>query len=804
MKVTWNWLREFVDLDLSVAQLAERLTMAGLEVESIETTGGELAGVVCAELVRVHPHPQADRLSVCEIRPGGDTTVKVVCGATNLRAGDRVAYAAPGSSLPDGKAISTAEVRGVSSAGMLCSEAELGVGPDASGILILPNEAAIGERVAVVLGLEDTVLDVGITPNRGDCLSILGIAREIAALTGQRLRRLRLTVREADTPAANLITITIADPDLCSRYVGRILEDVKIAPSPLWMQSRLRAVGMRPLNNIVDVTNYVMLERGQPLHAFDYDRLPDKEITVRRAGGDQRFTTLDGQLRTLAPDDLLITSGNLPVAIAGIMGGADTEVTDGTRRVLLESAWFAPSAVRRTARRLGLRSEASYRFERTTDIDGVPLAADRAAALSVRLSGASVARDRVDTYPSAQSPAPISLRLRRVDELSGMTISRAEVTSRLKSLGLAVSPATGGSLTVVPPSYRSDLTREIDVIEEIVRLGGYENVPTTLPECGLAGSAVRPGDGRQRDLKRLLTALGLHEAVLLTFCSRRLNELFPGLQERARPVTIVNPITTDEPEMRLSVCPGLIRVVRDNLDQGAVDAALFCLGKVFWRDDNTSHDGDYKEGLRLGAALSRKVPTAGLGAATVSEFVDIKGIVEAVLDALGVPEPRWLPATDLVALHPGKTARIEMNGRSIGLVGSLHPSLEEEFGIEEPCWIFELDLDPLLEYCPRRVVYKDLPRFPMVVRDLAVVSEEGFASDQVIRFVKAWSGGKPLIEDVLLFDQYAGPPIPPGKKSLAYSISYRAQDRTLTDAEVNDVHARLIAAVRDALHLEPR
>jgi len=803
MKVTWNWLREFVDLELSVTQLADRLTMAGLEVESVEETGRDLAGVVCAELVRVHPHPQADRLSICEVRPDSDTTVTVVCGATNLRAGDRVAYAAPGSSLPDGRTITTTEVRGVASAGMLCSEAELGIGPDASGILILPSDAAIGERLAVVLGLADTVLEIAITPNRGDCLSILGLAREIAALTGQRLRRQRLAVRESDAPAAALIAIRIADPDLCNRYVGRVFTDVTIAPSPAWMQHRLRAVGMRPLNNVVDVTNYVMLERGQPLHAFDYDRLPSPEILVRRAGGDTRFTTLDGQERALSPDDLLITSANVPVAIAGVMGGADTEVTDRTRHVLLESAWFAPSSVRRTARRLGLRTEASYRFERTTDIDGVPLAADRAALLIARLGAATVTRGRVDAYPSAQPPAPISLRLKRVDELLGMTITRTEVTARLKSLGLSVSSATGGTLTVVPPSYRSDLTREIDLIEEVVRLGGYENVPATLPQCVLAASVEGPGVRAQRDLKRLLNALGLSEAVLLSFCSRRLNALFPGLEAHAPPVTILNPVTQEEPEMRLSLLPGLLHALHDNRGHGAADAALFCLGKVFW----SAHT--FKEGLRLAAAISRKIPTAGLGGSATAEFTDVKGLVEAVLveavtDVLAIPEPRWVPATDLTAFHPGKTAHLEIAGRSLGIVGCLHPAVEEELQITGPCWIFELDLERLLEYCPRRTIYKDLPRFPVVVRDLAVVSEASFASDQVIRFVKAWTGGQPLIEDVFLFDQYVGPPIPPGKKSLAYSICYRAPDRTLTDTEVNELHGRLIAAVRESLQVEPR
>jgi phenylalanyl-tRNA synthetase beta chain len=798
MRVTWKWLQEFVALEASVGEIAERLTMAGLEVEAIEETGRELAGIVCAEIVRVQPHPRADRLHVCDVRPGGDVTARVVCGATNMRPGDRVAYAPPGTTLPGGMRIARTEVRGVDSAGMLCSEAELGVGQGAAGVLILPSDAVIGAGVAAVLGIEDCVLDIAVTPNRGDCLSVLGVAREIAALTGQRLLRQRLTVRESTEAAADLIVIRIADPDLCGRYVGRVVSGIKIGASPLWMQGRLRAVGMRPVNNVVDITNYVMIERGQPLHAFDYNRLDAKEIVVRRAGKDASFTTLDGQVRALQPDDLLISTGVRPVAIAGVMGGADTEVTGATNRILLESAWFAPGAVRRTARRLGLQTEASYRFERTTDIDGVAWAADRAVALMAKMCGGSVARGRVDTYPSARQPAPIALRLKRVDELLGMPLARAEVTARLKALGLAVSPAIGGTLTVVPPASRSDLSREIDLIEEIVRLGGYENVPTTLPESILADSGDRRADRRQRGLKCLLVAQGLDEAVSLAFCSRRSNALFPGLGGTGVPVSILNPVTQDEPEMRLSLCPGLVRAVRDNLDQGATAVGLFSIGKVFWRADT------FLEGLRLAGAVCPSIPARDLGKAPPAEFVDIKGIVEAVLDFLGVADTLWEPACDLAAFHPGQTARLRVRDELLGIVGRLHPSVAEEIGVDGGCWIFELDLERLLEYCPPRIVYKDLPRYPMVARDLAVVADQGFASDRIVRFVREWAGAATLIENVFLFDQYVGPPIPSGKKGLAYSICYRARDRTLTDAEVNEIHARLIAAVSGTLGVELR
>ena len=798
MKVTWNWLAEFVEMEMPLPALVERLTMAGLEVESVDARGRELSDVRCAEIVEVRAHPHAERLSVCAVRVGADGVANVVCGAPNVRAGERVAYAPPGAMLPGGRRMEATEIRGVASAGMLCSEAELGIGADASGILVLPSDAAIGASVSALLGLEDTVLDIAITPNRGDCLSVLGIAREIAALTGQRLRRQRVAVRESDVDVAGLIAIRILDDDLCARYVGRVIDSVRIAPSPLWLQYRLRAVSMRPINNVVDITNYVMIERGQPLHAFDYDRLPNREIVVRRAGADATFATLDEQSRALQADDLLITTGAHPVAIAGVMGGADSEVTDQTRRVLLESAWFAPGAVRRTAKRLGLRTEASYRFERCTDIEGVPVAADRAAGLIAKLAGGVVARGRVDAYPSVRPTASIALRLKRVDDLLGMTVARADVIGKLKALGMGVAPAARGNLTVTPPSYRSDVTREIDLIEEIVRLVGYENVPISTPEIALASPVERVDLRRQRSVKRFLAALGLSEAVSLSFCSPRLNELFPGLVPGRPPVRVRNPLTQDDSQLRLSLCPGLVRAVRDNLAQGVPAVALFSLGKVFWRTDT------FAEAPRLAGVICPALPGRGLGRQVTAEFADAKGIVEGLFDFLGVGEARWFPAGDLPTLHPGKTARIVLRDTPIGILGALHPDVADELGINGPCWLFELDLDHLLQYCPARIIFKDLPRFPAVVRDVAVVTESDFAADQVIQFVRQWTQGAAWIEDVHLFDEYVGPQVATGKKSLAYTISYRAPDRTLTDAEVNEMHAELITALQHALHVEPR
>lgn len=799
MLVTCNWLAEFVEFEWSLERLTDRLTTAGFEVEGVEAYGRDLRGVVCVEVVRVEPHPSAADLRVCAIRADDATLHTVVCGAPNVRAGMRVPWARPGTALPDGRGISTAEIQGVPSAGMLCSAAELALGDDASGLLVLPDDAALGHAVAAVLGIEDTVLDISVTPNRGDCLSVLGVAREIAALTGQRLVRRRARVPEVDPGAVTLATVQVADADLCGRYVGRLITGVRIGPAPLSVQARLRAVGVRPINNVVDVTNYVMIERGQPLHAFDYDRLPRPEIVVRRAGQAGTFTTLDGQSRALLPNDLLITSGGETVALAGIMGGADSEVTDATQRILLESAWFDPAAIRRTAKRLSLRTEASYRFERCTDIEGVGAAAERAAELMVTLAGGRVLRGCIDVYPGRRSVAAVSVRLKRLEDLLGLTVGRAEVVSKLKALGVSVTPAPRGTLAAVPPSHRPDLTREIDFIEEVVRLIGYDNVPTTFPSGALADVADSGSERRLREIRRYVAAQGMHEAVFLSFASEETNRFFPGVRPGAPAVRILNPPTRDDTELRLSLCGQLVRAVRDNLAHGAAEVALFSIGKAFWQD------AGYREGWRVAGVVCRNFPGAGLGRPDVVELVDAKGVVEGLLDQLGITGAAWRPATDRAAFHPGRTAEVVLGGDTVaGIVGVLHPEIQDVLDVGAPCWLFELDLSTLLQYFPARVTFEELPRFPAVVRDVAFVVDDDFASDRLARFLREDAGTGDLVEDVRLFDQYIGAPIPSGKKSLAYTVSYRAADRTLTDAEVSEAHARLIAAAVGTLHVDLR
>lgn len=797
MKVPLSWLRELAESELAASELAARLTAAGTEVEGIEERGRELDGIVVGEIVQVDPHPSADRLVVCQVRIAADRVETIVCGARNMKAGDRVAVATPGTRLPDGRAIGTAEIRGVLSHGMLCSEKELGLGEDHEGILILPAGVEVGLPLAQVLTISDTVFEINLTPNRGDCLSVLGIARELAAVQAAKLVRSRSPLREKGEPAENLIAVHIADPELCWRYAARVVTGLRLGPSPAWMQQRLLASGMRPINNLVDVTNYVMLERGQPLHAFDLRQLPAPEITVRRAGASQRFTLLDGSEKDLAANDLVITSGGEPVAIAGVMGGLRSGVSDGTHTVLLESAWFQPTSVRRTSRRLGLSTESSYRFERNVDIEGVVPAIDRAAALLVRVAGGVAAPGVVDVYPRPHRPAPVHVRVQRVGEILGIPVERARVVSTLKAVGAVVSAAPGGSLSVVPPSHRSDLTREIDFIEEVARLIGMEEIPTTMPTTGVLAGDEGPVRPVLRDLRGVLTALGWCETVPWSFASERANAIFTGITPaQSTPVVLLNPLAQDLPQMRRSLLPGLADSARLNANQGESAIAIFCSGKAFWRES-----GSEAEGLRFAGLLCGQPPRKGIGLSPAeADFLDVKGVVENLLARFSVAV-EWSPAQDLPFLHPGAAARIRLDEFTIGMAGELHPDLVASYELPGRTLAFELDLDTLLEYPPRRS-FRELPRFPAVTRDLAILVEEGFAAAEVIRFVREW--GNEWIETVDVFDQYHGAQIPPGKKSLAFSIVYRAAERTLTDEEVNSVHERLTEALTKSLGVEMR
>ena len=650
------------------------------------------------------------------------------------------------------------------------------------------------ESLASLGGPEDWVMEVAVTPNRGDCLGILGLAREVAALTGGRLRLPAILPHAKGSGMERLVDVQIRSPNLCPRYSARMVLGVRVADSPGWMRARLEACGIRAVNNVVDVTNYVMLETGQPLHAFDADRLATKRIVVREAGGIAKLVTLDGTERELAPGDLLICDGDAPIALAGVMGGKDSEVQWDTHAVLLEGAHFDPACVRRTAKRLAIHSEASHRFERGVDPEGTLYALGRAAFLLAEVAGGVPVRGIVDRYPRRVKATPIVLREKKVSGLLGVELPRRETERLLKSLGMQVQSRSKTAARVVPPSYRRDLTREADLVEELARLHGYEKIPSTLPWVRPVGGGHSVRLQRERKVRAFLHGEGLTEMINLPFTSAEMNRRFCGLwRDRGTPVSVLNPLAQDKTELRLSLIPGLLDNLRANLAQKARNFYGFDLGKVFCLNaQGSAEEKQHLAALLCGARARRGLR---LKEETPPNLLDAKGLVEGILEVLGIEaHPRWSAAGVGSFLHPGKAAVFGFADREMGYLGELHPDLREVFQLE-PFLVLELDFEGLVQYAPRRLAARPLPRFPSVERDLAIVVDEAFPAQRIVGWVKELNHS--LIEDVQVFDQYRGSPVPEGKKSLAYTISYRAEDRTLTDAEVNQLHHELAARIGD-------
>jgi phenylalanyl-tRNA synthetase beta chain len=648
---------------------------------------------------------------------------------------------------------------------------------------------------------EDWLFEIGVTPNRGDCLGIAGLAREVFALTGGRMKSPPVSPHSKSTELARRVSITIGAPQFCARYSARVVDEVRIGTSPAWMRYRLESCGIRSINNVVDITNYVMLETGQPLHAFDLERLPTRKITVRPANEIKKFVTLDGAERELAPEDLLICDGDVPVALAGVMGGMNSEVGDNTRSVLLESANFDPTTIRRTARRLGLHSEASHRFERGVDLEGTIAALDRAVYLLAQCAGGVPVSGCADRYARRPKTPVILLREERIAHLLGVRIEAHQVEKLLQSLGLETQrQARQRAIKVVSSSRRPDLTREVDLIEEVARLHGYQKIPSTLPLLRASGGKKDDRLGYDRRVRCFLAGEGLVEVINLPFLSEELNRSFPGLWGGSPvPVAVQNPLVKESAEMRLSLLPGLFENLRVNLAQQAESFWAYHLGKVF----SLAASGETEERQCLAGLLYGPRPRRGLRRADGAsvEFLDCKGLVEGLLDLLGVRDAvRWRDES-VRALHPGRTAALYYGEKRLGYLGQIHPDVGDEFGL--PRFVaFELDFEELLQYAPRRITARSLPRFPAVERDLAVVVDRAFPSQQIISWIE--SLGESLIKHIEVFDQYLGSPIPEGKKSLAYKISYRADDRTLTDAEVHAVHERIVQRIGDVFGAQLR
>ena len=652
----------------------------------------------------------------------------------------------------------------------------------------LEVESLVPQREAET-NAEDWLFEIAVTPNRGDCLGIAGIAREVAALTGGKLLSMPPSPAKKDSTTSKRISLTIEDPRLCPRYSARIVDDVAISAAPVWLRYRLECCGIRSINNVVDITNYVMLETGQPLHAFDLDRLAAKQIVVKAAGEVRRFTTLDGVERELLAEDLLICAGETPVALAGVMGGMDSEVRASTRSILLESANFAPTSIRRTAKRLALHSEASHRFERGVDPEGTIAALNRAVYLLIEHAGAKAMAGVVDRYPRRAKAPTILLREERIENLLGLEMSRKQVEKLLRSLGMKIEQqGRSGRLKVIPPTSRADVMREADVIEELARVHGYDRIPTTLPWVRCSGGKHDSRLGWERKVRSLLAGEGMTEVINLPFTNEALNRTFAGTWKSApATVTVLNPLAKENAEMRCSLLPGLLDNLRLNLAYQAQSFWVYHLGKVF----RSTAGGESTERQCVAALLYGPRPRYGLRVSDESPlgFLDCKGLVEAVLDLFRARELVSWRATAPGVLHPGRSASLRYGETELGYLGQLHPDICDQLAVP-PVLLFELDFEKLLQYAPRRITTRALPRFPAVERDVAIVVDRDFASQQIVSWIQ--NLGEALIEHVEVFDQYVGAPVPETKKSLAYKISYRAEDRTLTDTEINELHQSLV------------
>jgi phenylalanyl-tRNA synthetase beta chain len=770
VRVPVSWLREFCPVKLSAEDLADLLTSRGLHLERLLRPWEALSGVLIARVAEVRDHPNADKLCVATLESGSGTR-EVVVGVRNMGPGDLVPYAAPGATLPgfDGK-LERRELRGVTSDGMLCSPSELGIAGDHTGILILQGGEP-GEDLKDSLGLDETVIDIEVVPNRPDLMSVYGVAREAAAATGEELAPPDSSVEEVLERADEAATVVVNDTERCPRYLARVIRGITVRPSPVRSQIRLTAAGMRPVSNVVDATNYAMLELGQPMHPFDLKLLAGPGIEVRTAKDGEKLTTIDGVERSLTKEDLLITDLERAIAVAGVMGGGDTEVTRETSDVLLESAYFQPVSVLRTARRLGLRTEASIRFERGADPEAIPGAAARAAALIAEWSGGEVLSGAVDVG-SAPDRRSVSVRPARASQLIGVELTASEVREALGRLRLPASEEDD-QVVVEVPGHRVDLEREVDLIEEVARITGYENVPSTLPGVRQAGGLSREQRLRRR-ITDLLSGAGLLETRALSLVPETDAELIPA----SRPIRIANPVSEEDASLRASLLPGLLRSARRNVSMGRTSLRLFEAGRTF-----TGGEPDPLEEERVATFFMGPASEGWPAEAREQDFLDAKGLLELLLGALGVD---WaVGGTASRPWHPGRSFQVIVDGEALGECGEFHPLVAESFDLPSSAAGFELRVDPLPSAAGDSVDYREVSRFPLVRRDVAflVATDVGAGS---VQDALVHAAGE-LLDRAILFDVFQGAPLPEGRKSLAFALDLRAPDRTLTDQEADQV-----------------
>lgn len=807
MYVSYKWLANYVDLTgVSPEDLAEKLTRSGVEVEGIEKRNKGVSNVVVGYVVSREKHPDADKLNVCKVDVGKEEHLQIVCGAPNVDAGQKVPVALIGAKLPGGLKIKKSKLRGVESQGMICSARELGVNDKLlpkeiqEGILVLPEDLEIGQSIESILGLDDAVLELSLTPNRSDCLSMIGTAYEVGAILDREVIEPTIDIPESEESIEGKVNVSIEATEDCYRYMGRLITGVTLAPSPMWLQNLLIAAGVRPINNVVDITNYVMLEMGQPLHAFDYDRVPGGNIVVRKALAGEKIVTLDDIERELDEEMLLITDGEKPIAIAGVMGGANSEVTGDTHNILLESAQFAGSSVRKTSRKLGLRSEASLRFEKEIDFQTVQKALDRAASLLAELAGGKVARGIADAHVHTPEETWVTLRMSRLNNVLGTQLEREQVEKIFARLSFHYK-VDGELINVHVPSRRRDITREVDLIEEVARLYGYDNIPTTLPVGLNTRGALTREQSLRRNMRDIFNAMGLDEVSTYSFTRKEIIHDFADIYKEGEPVSLAMPMSEERSLLRTNLLPHLAETAAYNLNRKQRNISIFEIGNVFITEEKSLTKLP-DEKLTIAGLLAGNQTAQHWGQSNVPvDFYYVKGILESLFARLGIQDVVFKAAQDLKGMHPGRTAQVLIQGQIVGYIGQIHPVLAQKYDIDET-YVFQLDGEQIIHFATAHTGMVPLPKYPEITRDIAVVVDRGVTADELRTLIEKSAGA--LLESVTIFDVYTDAKLGENKKSIAASCSYRDLEKTLTDEEVQKVHEKVVAALAEEYGAELR
>ncbi|UGB29745.1 phenylalanine--tRNA ligase subunit beta [Metabacillus sp. B2-18] len=796
MYVSYKWLADYVDLSgITPDELAEKITRSGIEVEGVEVLNEGMKGVVVGHVVEKEQHPDADKLNKCQVDLGNGEVVQIICGAKNVDKGQKVAVATVGAVLPGNFKIKKAKLRGEASNGMICSLQELGIESKlvakeySEGIFVFPNDAEVGKDALEQLNLDDAVLELGLTPNRADALSMLGVAHEVAAILNREVKYPEISYESSSETASNYVQVNVEATDDNPLYIAKVMKNVTIAPSPLWMQSRLMAAGIRPHNNVVDITNFVLLEYGQPLHAFDYDRLGSKEILVRRAKDGEKIVTLDDQERTLTSEHLVITNGTEPVALAGVMGGANSEVQSDTKTILLESALFNGQRIRTASKDHGLRSEASARYEKGVDPNRVPAAAERAAQLISLYAGGEVLEGAVEVRSTTFEPAVVKTTVEKVNRVLGMNISAEEMKSIFERLQFGVE-LDNSTIIVTVPTRRGDLTIEEDLVEEVARLYGYDNIPTTLPVGQAIPGKLTDYQEKRRKVRRYLEGTGLYQAITYSLTSE---EKAPKYALEASELTkLALPMSEERSVLRLSLLPHLLDALRYNLARQIDQVALYEIGSVFL---SQGKDVQPLEKERLSGAVTGLWHShSWQGEKKPVDFYVVKGIIDGLVDLLGLSDVIEYKQSKREGMHPGRTAEIFLGEKRVGFVGQVHPTVQKELDLTET-YVFELSLVDLLTADVEETRFEVIPRYPSITRDIALVVNKDVIVGDIEKVIKE-AGGK-MLRDVAVFDLYEGDRLEEGKKSVAFSLRYFDPERTLTDEDVSKAHEKVLSAVEE-------